>query len=418
MNEAPSPGPAVAEAKISLFSHRSFTQLYILRLGSNTSNQMLAVVAAYQVYELTDSALHLGMIGLVQFLPPLILMLLAGQVADRFNRRLILRWAFAVEIAVATGLLLLASQPRPSLQAIYVLLLINACARTFEQPVTQALLPAMIPRHLLSRAVPTVVFANRMAILLGPMIGGGLYLFGPAAAYAGCALLVGIAGVSSLRMADVPMTGERPKVDFESLFGGFRFLWRCKPVLGAMTIDLLAVLFGATTMLLPIFARDILEIGPAGAGILRSSQAIGALLVAGVMARFPIVRHGGAAVLLGFAVYGLGTIVFGLSQVAALSVVALMVVGAGDMVSTVVRQTVIQITTPDAMRGRVFAVNQLFVGSSQQLGGFTSGTMAALIGAVPAVVVGGCAVVATVALWAWLFPSLRRMDRADEPQPY
>jgi MFS family permease len=354
----------------------------------------------------------------VQFLPPLILMLLAGQVADRFNRRLILRCAFAVELTVATGLLLLASQPRPSVQAIYVLLLVNASARTFEQPVTQALLPAMIPRNLLSRAVPTVVFANRMAILLGPMIGGGLYLFGPAAAYAGCALLVGIAGVTSLRMADVPVSGERPKVDFESLFGGFRFLWRCKPVLGAMTIDLLAVLFGATTMLLPIFARDILEIGPAGAGILRSSQAIGALLVAGVMARFPIVRRGGAAVLLGFAVYGLGTIVFGLSQIAALSVVALMVVGAGDMVSTVVRQTVIQITTPDAMRGRVFAVNQLFVGSSQQLGGFTSGTLAALIGAVPAVVFGGCTVVATVALWAWLFPTLRRMDRPDEPQPY
>jgi MFS family permease len=418
MNEAPSPSPAIAEAKSSLFSHRPFTHLYILRLGSNTSNQMLAVVAAYQVYELTDSALHLGMIGLVQFLPPLVLMLLAGQVADRFNRRLILRCAFAVELSVAAALLLLAAQPRPSVEAIYMLLLINASARTFEQPVTQALLPAMIPRDLLSRAVPTIVFANRMAILLGPMIGGGLYLFGPAAAYAGCALLVAIAGVTSLRMDDVPMIGERPKVDFESLFGGFRFLWRCKPVLGAMTIDLLAVLFGATTMLLPIFARDILEIGPAGAGILRSSQAIGALLVAGVMARFPVVRHGGAAVLLGFAVYGLGTIVFGLSQIAALSVVALMVVGAGDMVSTVVRQTVIQITTPDHMRGRVFAVNQLFVGSSQQLGGFTSGTLAALIGAVPAVVVGGCAVVTTVALWAWLFPTLRRMDRPDEPQPY
>ena len=379
---------------------------------------MLAVVSAYQVYELTDSAFHLGLVGLVQFLPPLFLMLLAGQVADRFNRRLILRCAFTVEIAMAIGLVVVALQPQPSVEAIYVLLLINASARTFEQPVTQAILPAMIPRGLLSRAVPTIVFANRMSILAGPAIGGGLYLFGPAAAYAGCVVLVMIAGIMSLAMSDVPVTGERPKVNFESLFGGFRFLWRCKPVLGAMTLDLMAVLFGTVTTLLPIFARDILEIGPAGAGILRSSQAVGALLVAGVMARFPIVRNGGAAVLLGFGVYGIGTIVFGVSEIVVLSILALMVVGAGDMVSTIIRQTVIQITTPDEMRGRVFAVNQLFVGSSLQLGGFTSGITAALIGAVPAVVVGGCAVVATVALWTWLFPSLRRMDRADEPQRY
>lgn len=416
MNEPPS--PPVAETKRSLFSHRPFTQLYTLRLGSNTSNQMLAVVVGYQVYELTDSAWHLGLVGLVQFLPPLFLILLAGQVADRFNRRLILRCAFAVEIAMAVGLTIVALQPQPSIEAIYVLLLLNACARTFEQPVTQAILPTMIPRPLLSRAVPTIVFANRMANSLGPAIGGGLYLFGPAAAYAACALLVVISGVMSLVMPDVPITGERPKVNLESLFGGFKFVWRCKPVLGAMTIDLMAVLLGAVTTLLPIFARDILEIGPAGAGILRSSQAVGALLVAGVMARFPIVRNGGAAVLLGFAAYGVGTAVFGVSEIVVLSILALMVVGAGDMVSSIIRQTIIQITTPDEMRGRVFAVNALFVGSSAQLGGFTSGTMAALIGAVPAVIVGGCAVVATVALWAWLFPGLRRMDRPDEPQPY
>jgi len=410
--------PLPADNKASLFSHRPFVQLYTLRLGSNTSNQMLAVVVAYQVYELTDSAWHLGLVGLVQFLPPLLLMLPAGQIADRFNRRGILRCAFAVELAVSIGLMLIALSPRASVELIYALLLLNASARTFEQPVTQAILPAMIPREWLSRAVPTIVFANRISILAGPAIGGGLYLFGPAAAYAACALLLVIAGVMSLAMPDVPITGERPKVNIESLFGGFRFLWRCKPVLGAMTLDLMAVLFGTVTALLPIFARDILEIGPAGAGILRSSQAVGALLVAGAMARFPITRNAGAAVLMGFACYGAGVLVFGLSEIAVLSIVALMVAGAGDMVSTIIRQTIIQISTPDAMRGRVFAVNQLFVGSSVQLGGFTSGMMAALIGAVPAVVVGGCTVVATVALWTWLFPSLRRMDRADEPQPY
>jgi MFS family permease len=417
MNDS-TPAAGAAEARASLFSHRPFVQLYTLRLGSNTSNQMLAIVVGYQVYELTDSAWHLGLVGLVQFLPPLFLMLVSGQVADRFNRRNILRCAFAAEISVAIGLLLLALQPRPSVEFIYGLLLINAGARAFEQPVTQAILPATIPLSLLSRAVPTIVFANRMATLLGPAIGGALYLFGPAAAYAACALLVTIAGVMSLAMPNLPVVGERPKLSVESLFGGFRFLWRCKPILGATTLDLVAVVFGAVTTLLPIFARDILEIGPAGAGILRSSQAVGALLAAAVMARFPIARNGGAAVLLGFGVYGVATAVFGMSQIVALSVVALMVAGAGDMVSTVIRQTVIQITTPDAMRGRVFAVNQLFVGYSAQLGGFTSGTIAALIGAVPAVIVGGCAVIATVALWTWLFPSLRRLDRPDEPQPY
>jgi MFS family permease len=407
-----------ADKSSSLFSHRPFVQLYTLRLGSNTSNQMLAVVAAYQVYELTDSAFHLGLVGLVQFLPPLFLMLVAGQVADRFNRRTILRCAFAVEYAVAMGLMFIALHPRPSVEAVYALLLLNASARTFEQPVTQAILPAVIPRELLSRAVPTIVFANRISILAGPAIGGGLYLFGPSTAYAACALLVLIAGIMSVLMPDVPIMGERPKVTLESLFGGFQFLWRCKPVLGAMTLDLMAVVFGTVTTLLPIFARDILEIGPAGAGILRSSQAVGALLIAGVLARFPIVRNAGAAVLVGFGVYGAGILVFGLSQNVVLSILALMAAGAGDMVSTIIRQTIIQITTPDAMRGRVFAVNQLFVGSSVQLGGFTSGMMAAALSAAPAVIVGGCAVIVTVALWTWLFPSLRQMDRADEPQPY
>jgi MFS family permease len=412
------PSPPAAEARPSLFRHRPFAQLYILRLGTNTSNQMLAVVSAYQVYELTGSAWHLGLVGLVQFLPPLFLMLLAGQVADRFNRRNILRGAFSVEIAVAIGLITVALSARPSVELIYALLLLNASARTFEQPVTQALLPMLIPREWLPRAVPTIVFANRISILAGPAIGGALYVFGPYVAYAACALLVGTAGFMSLVIPNVPVAGERPKVDVESLFGGFRFLWRCKPVLGAMTLDLMAVLFGTVTALLPIFARDILHIGPAGAGMLRSSQAVGALLIAAALARFPITRSAGAAVLIGFAVYGLGIVVFGLSQITALSVVALMAAGAGDMVSTIIRQTIIQITTPDEMRGRVFAVNQLFVGSSIQLGGFTSGMMAAAMGAVSAVVVGGCVVVATVALWAWLFPSLRRMDRADEPQPY
>jgi MFS family permease len=392
--------------------------LWLTRVTSNTSNQMLAVVVGYQVYELTDSALHLGLIGLVQFLPPLVLMLVAGQVADRVNRRLVLRCCYAVECAMAAGLLVLAMQLEPNINAIYALLLVNACARTFELPCVQALVTAMAPRELVGRAIAAHVFGNRMANLAGPALGGVLYLLGPGVAYGACAALVLVSATTSFLMPNPPSLGERPRVSFESLFGGFSFIWRCKPVLGAMLFDLVAIMFGAVTALLPIFARDILEIGPFGNGILRSAQAVGALITAAALTRYPITRNGGPLMFAGFAVFGVATLVFGLSTNVMISVLALMFVGAGDMVSSIVRQTIVQLTTPDEMRGRVFAVNSFFLGTSAQLGAFQSGAMAALIGAVPAVMVGGCAVLATVAVWAWLFPALRRVDRPDEPQPY
>jgi MFS family permease len=215
-----------------------------------------------------------------------------------------------------------------------------------------------------------------------------------------------------------PQPAERPKVNWESLVAGFRFIWSCQAVLGAMGLDLVATLFGGVTALLPIYARDILHIGSWGAGVLRSAPAVGALIVGTILTRFPVKRAGGVFIYVGFAIYGAATIVFGLSTNVVLSIAALMVVGGADMVSSVIRQTIIQMTTPDEMRGRVFAVNALFVGTAGQMGSFQSGVTAALLGAVPAVVVGGCAVFATVALWTWLFPALRRVDRPDLPQSY
>jgi MFS family permease len=401
-----------------LFRVRSIALLFTTRVASNSSNQMLSVAVGYQVYELTDSAFHLGLIGLVQFLPPLLLMLIAGHVADRYNRRLVLRVCFAIEFCATTGIMIASLFPQPSLAAIYALLLTNAMARTFEQPTMQSLVPVMAPRVLLSRAVAAHVSGGRLSNLLGPAFGGLLYVLGPAFAYAVCALLIGAAAVASFLLPNPPVAAERPKVTWDSLLAGFHFIWRCKAVLGAMSFDLIATLFGGVTALIPIFARDILDIGPWGAGILRSSPAIGALLTALVLTRYPVQRDGGFLIFSGFAVFGLGVTAFGLSTNVTLSIASLMLLGAGDMVSSVVRQTIVYTTTPDAMRGRVAGVNSFFIGCSGQLGSFRAGVMAAMIGAVGAVVVGGCAVFATVALWLWLFPALRHVDRPDQAQPF
>jgi MFS family permease len=401
-----------------LFKIRSFTLLFTTRVASNTANQMLAVAVGYQIYELTDSALNLGLIGMVQFMPPLLLMLLAGQVADHYNRRLILRCCYVVEFCTQAALALISLSPHPSVPAIYVLLLSNAIARTFEQPVMQSLVPVMAPRVVWGRAIAAHVSAGRLSILLGPSIGGVLYIIGPDFDYAVCTLLVATAAVASFLLPNPPVPKERPKLSWDSLLAGFRFIWNCQAVLGAMSLDLIATLLGGVNSLFPIFARDILDIGPWGAGILRSSPAIGALLTAAVLTRFPVTRRGGVYMYVGFTLYGLGATIFGLSTNVALSISALLLLGVGDMMSSVVRQTIVQVTTPDAMRGRVGGVNSFFVGCSSQLGSFRAGTMAALIGAVGSVVVGGCAVFVTVALWIWLFPALRRVDRPDEAQPY
>ncbi len=400
-----------------IFKIRSFALLFITRVASATSSQMLAVAVGYQVYELTDSALHLGLVGLAQFMPPLVLMLAAGQVADRYNRRLVLRVCFTIELSALFGLVLVSFLPTPSLAAIYSLVTLNAVARTFEQPVLQSLVPVMAPRVILGKAIAAHVSGGRLSILVGPALGGVLYLFGPDFDYAVCALLIAVAAVASFMLPNPPMPAEPPKVNWDSLSAGFRFIWRCPAVLGAMSFDLIATLFGSVNGLLPIYARDILDIGPIGAGILRSAPAVGALLTAAVLTRIPVKRKAGHIIFIGFAIYGVGVMVFGLSTNVVLSIAALLVLGVGDILSSVVRQTIVQITTPDEMRGRVAGVNSFFINCSGQLGSFRAGLMAEWLGAVGSVTVGGCAVFLTVALWVWLFPALLRVDRPDEAQP-
>jgi MFS family permease len=276
----------------------------------------------------------------------------------------------------------------------------------------------MVPRVVLNRAIAAHVSARHLSVLIGPSLGGVLYIFGPVFDYGVCSALVLAAVVAGFLLPDSGRPPHLTEINLESVFAGFRFIWSCETILGAMLFEFASALFGSVSALFPIYARDILDIGAWGAGVLRSAPALGALVAAAVLSRFPMRRAGGFWLFLGFALTGVASIVFGLSTNLFLSIAALMAVGIGDMLSTVIRQTLIQVTTPDEMRGRVFAVNSLFYGTASQLGAFRAGVMAEVIGAVGSVVFGGCAVIATVALWAWLFPALRRVDRPDDVQPY
>jgi MFS family permease len=406
--------PVSIKSKEPLFRHRSFRLLFITRVAANTANQMQAVAVGWLIYDLTGSALALGLIGLVQFLPPLCLTLLAGQIVDRHSRRVILRGCYAVELGVSLGLLALATLADRPVGLIFTLLFLNAVARTFEGPALQSLVPSTVPRAMLMQAVSAHASAGKMSQLLGPALGGLLYSFGAGLDFGLCALLIIVAVIASVLLPIPPAPAVRSKVTWTTLVAGLRFIWSEPAILGAMSLDLAATLFGGVTALLPIFAGSILHIGAVGFGILRSAPATGALLVAIVLSRLPITRSGGRIMFAAVAAYGIATIGFALSSRTLLSLGLLLIIGAADMLSTVVRQSLIQFTTPDDMRGRVFAVNTLFVNSAGQLGMFESGVTAAWFGAVGSAVLGGAAVLAIVLIWAWGFPTLRRIERPDE----
>lgn len=406
--------PAAESAVSAPFLHRPFRLLFITRIAANTANQMQAVAVGWYVYALTGSALALGLIGLVQFLPPLGLSLLAGQIADHHSRRLILICCYAVEAAMSVGLLVLAAFFTHPVVALFGLLLINAVARTFEGPALQSLLPFTVPRDTLMRAVSMYVSAGKMSQLIGPALGGLLYGLGAAVDFGLCAVLICVAVIASALLPMPPAPAERPKVTWDTLVAGIRFIRNEPTMLGAMSLDLVATLFGGVVALLPIFAGDILHINAWGFGLLRSAPAIGALVIATVLSRLQVTRAAGRVMFAAVAVYGIATIGFGLSERTVLSLGMLMTVGAADMLSVVVRQSIMQFATPDEMRGRVFAVNSLFTNTAGQIGMFESGVTADLFGAVGSAVLGGVVVIVVVLVWAWYFPTLRRVERPDE----
>ncbi len=399
----------------SVLAHRAFAQFWLARVATMMAYQMLSVAVGWHMYELTNSALYLGLIGLAQFLPSIVLVLVVGHVADRYDRRRIARITMTIGAIAAIALSVGSATGRITELAIFAVVFVIGAARAFQNPAMQSLLPMLVPTHDLSRAVAASATATQTAIIAGPAIGGLVYALGPAVVYVVCALLYGF-GVIMMRRIDIdhPLPVREPPT-LASLFAGISFIRHHPVMLGAILLDLFAVFLGGATALLPIYARDILHIGPWGLGVLRSATAVGALAMALWLGRHPLGGGVGRTMFMAVAIYGLATIVFGLSTSVLLSFVALFVMGASDMVSVVVRSSLVQLGTPDDMRGRVNAVNTMFVGASNQLGEFESGVTAAWFGTVPAVVLGGVGTLAVVAACMRLFPGLARHDRLDRP---
>jgi len=399
----------------SLAAHPSFLRFWAGRVAGTMGNQMLMVAVGWQMYDLTHSAWALGLVGLFQFVPALALALVSGHVADHYDRRHIVSMAMTLQLAAALVLLLSTHEGWISRDLILGVSLLLGVARSFQMTAQQALTPLLVPASILSRAMAFSSSGNQAAIIGGPALGGFLYAAGANVVYIVCAVLfvVGASLVWSARYDHRP--APRAPVTMDTLLAGVRFI-RAKPVvLGAISLDLFAVLLGGAVALLPIYARDILHVGPEGLGLLRGAPAVGALLMSLVLARWTIRSRAGTILFSCVAIFGLTTIVFGLSTSFWLSMAMLFVNGAVDMVSVVVRQTLVQLDTPDEMRGRVSAVNAIFIGASNQLGEFESGATAALFGPVGAVVAGGIGTLVVVGLWMRWFPELLRRRSLTEP---
>ena len=375
---------------------------------------MLAVAVGWQLYSLTGSALDLGLVGLVQFVPMIVLTLVVGQVADRCDRRLVVIVCEAVKAVGVAGLALGSIGGWQSRASIFLLVALVGAAQAFENPAMTALVPEVVPRELISPAMAWVISAGQTAQIVGPALGGLLYALGPGVTYFTAGALFILAGVGAAAIRVVRTTRSREPVTLASVFSGVAFIWSRRVLLGTMSLDLFAVLLGGATALLPVYARDILGTGPFGLGLLRSAPAVGALATSVLLAHYPLERRIGLTLFRAVVVFGIATCVFGLSTNFALSIVALSVLGAADVVSMVIRVSLAQIRTPDAMRGRVSAVHSLFTGTSNQLGAFESGLAAALLGTVPAVLLGGVGTIAVAGLWLVFFPELRRLGRFEE----
>lgn len=402
----------------ALLQNRRYALYLVSRVALIVATQMLSVAIGWQVYEITGAALALGFSGLALFLPAFVLSLPGGHVADRFDRRRILLFCHVGVGACAAILAALAHAHTKALVAIYAVLVLLGAIRAFSGPAGQALMPTLVPRRQLERAISLGSSNWQLAMIVGPSLGGAIYAVTGRAfdVYLACCVLAAIAFGAVIAMGSG--AGEaaraRPPASWRTVLAGLHYVWSNPPILGSISLDLFAVLLGGAVALLPIFAKDILHVGPWGFGLLRSAPAFGAATTALAFAWFPIRRRAGAAMFACVFLFGVATIVFGISKSFVLSLAALVVLGAADMVSVVVRSTLIQTRTPDEMRGRVGAVNMVFIGASNELGEFESGVTAAWLGPEVAVVVGGVGTCLVVIVWALLFPALRDVDRLDE----
>ncbi len=402
-----------ALSSASAFTYPSFQRYWAARLCVTLAIQMQAVAIGWQIYDLTRRPLDLGLVGLAQFLPSLGLALVTGHVADRYDRRTVMALCIIVEALCAVLFLTFTLQGGTNTLFLFGVLVLFGTARAFEFPASVALMPNLIPQRLFTNAAAWSSSSWQVATIVGPAIGGLLYAIGPETVYGCCVLMFLLSAflVNTIRIEH--REREQMAATWESVVAGISFIRGQPVVLGAASLDLFAVLLGGATALLPVYARDILHVGPWGLGLLRSAPAVGALVTALIVARRPIQRHAGAILLGAVGVFGLSIVVFGLSHNLWLSLLALTILGASDMVSVVIRRVLVLVKTPDEMRGRVSAVESVFIGASNELGEFESGVTAAWFGVVPAVVLGGLGTLAVVGLWARIFPQLRQVDSLE-----
>lgn len=393
-----------------LLAQRQFMRFWLARIFGISAHQMLMLAISWHMYELTGSAWDLGLVGLFQFIPALVMALPAGHVIDRLHRGRIFATCMLVLASVAVVLGWATWHGQASRELIFLVAWILGLTRAFQMPAQQAITPLLVPKELFQRAVALSSTGVEVAVICGPALGGFLYLKGALTVYSVCAVLFTLSMMLTLWVHYVHVVRHN-SLSWVSLFAGVAFVWERKVLLGAISLDLFAVLLGGATALLPIFARDILHVGPDGLGLLRSAPAVGALCMSVVITRWPIERQMGYKLLAAVAVFGLASVVFGLSDHFLLSLAALAATGAADNISVVTRLTLMQLETPDEMRGRVAAVNGVFIGASNELGEFESGLTAALWGPVASVVLGGMGTLLIAISWLKLFPALARRDK-------
>ncbi|AUH00059.1 MFS transporter [Prodigiosinella confusarubida] len=397
----------------SLFKSPTFLCFWAGQIASSLAFQMLVVGIGWQMYALTNSALNLGLVGLAQFLPQLALTLFAGHAVDQYNRRRII--LFARLVMAATVLVLAVGCFTQTINAtmIYACSAILGATRAFEMPATQALLPNLIEPGLLSRALALMASAREATVIVGPALGGLIYLLGSTILYTASMACFLLSSLFLFRLRYTHQALAKSPVNLKTLFSGIHFIRRNPVILGSISLDMFAVLLGGATALLPIVAKDILHTGPWGLGLLRCAPALGAVLMSIYLTRRPLRQNVGKIMFMAVTLFGLATILFGLSNQLWLSLSALLVLGASDMISVVIRSTLVQLETPDEMRGRVSAANSIFIGTSNQLGEFESGVTAAWLGVVPAIVLGGVGTLLVVTLWMKGFPMLTQRQTLE-----
>jgi MFS family permease len=404
------PAPTDSRAGRIAFTHPDFVLFQTARFLIVAAVEMQAVAVGWQVYDITKRALDLGLVGLAQFLPGILLFLVSGHTSDRFERRKVLGACYA-GYALCSGLLLvLAERGTHAVRPIYLVLILLGVVRSFNGTASRSILPQLVPEEHFANAVAWNATTFQAATILGPSLGGLLYAAfrGPSAVYA-CAMLTAVGAlVSMFRIRTRPQARRREPMTLNTVLAGLHFIWREKLILGAISLDLFAVLLGGAVALLPVYAREILHTGPWGLGLLRTAPGIGAAVMAVALAHRPLRGRSGPTLLWSVAGFGVLTIIFGVSRSLTLSLLALVLLGASDMVSVIIRATLVQLRTPDEMRGRVTAVDMIFIGASNELGQFESGVTAQWFGTVPAVVLGGVGTLVVIGLWAWVFPALRR----------